>query len=175
MNAKSSPRTPQTQARDLGRRQFGGSAGRPISLVPGRRPTCPAGPERTQRAPAPRSPVRTPTTDSAGMTQTLPSPIFPVAAEDTMASTTVSAWSSSTSTSTRILGTKSTRIRPPVVLGVSPLTTEALGLGDRHALDADVLQDVLHVVEFERLDNRDHEFHASLPQTSRAPLPPGPP
>ncbi len=39
---------------------------------------------------APRSPVRTRTTVSTGTTQTLPSPILPVDAEETMASTTSS-------------------------------------------------------------------------------------
>ena len=63
---------------------------------------------RTHSASAPRSPVRTRTTVSTGVTHTLPSPILPVRAAFTTASTTRSTAASSTITSTRTLGTNST-------------------------------------------------------------------
>src|SRR4029079_16012420 len=40
-----------------------------------------------------------------------------------------------------------------IELGVSFLAAEALGLGHRDALQADLLQGLFHLVEFERLDN----------------------
>ena len=79
-----------------------------------------ARPVGDQRASRPLSPVRTRTTDSTGITHTFPSPILPVAAVLTMASTTSSAWVSSTSTSTRILGTKSTSYSAPRYTSVWP-------------------------------------------------------
>jgi hypothetical protein len=48
------------------------------------------------------------TTSSSGRIATLPSPILPVRADFTIASTTPSTWGSSTMTSIRLLGTKST-------------------------------------------------------------------
>ena len=52
--------------------------------------------------------MRTLITLSTGLTQTFPSPILPVRAASTTASTTLSARASSATTSTRTFGTKST-------------------------------------------------------------------
>src|SRR3546814_21142596 len=49
--------------------------------------------------------------------------------------------------------------RAAVEFRVALLPPEALGLGDRQALDPDFVQGVLHVVEFERLDARFDLFH----------------
>src|SRR5690606_20991405 len=68
----------------------------------------------------PRSPVRPLTTSSTGVTQTLPSPIFPVRAAATMASTTLAASISSTSTSSLIFGRNSTVYSAPRYTSVWP-------------------------------------------------------
>ena len=73
-----------------------------------------------QMASVPRSPVRTRTTVSTGLTQTLPSPILPVRAAWTMTSTTLSTAVSSTRTSTRTFGTKSTEYSAPRYTSVWP-------------------------------------------------------
>ena len=49
-----------------------------------------------------------------------------------------------------------------VELGVALLSPEALGLGDRNALKTNLLQRLLHFVEFERLDDRLDLFHRLL-------------
>ena len=49
--------------------------------------------------------------------------------------------------------------RAPIEFGVALLPAEALGLGDRDALDADLVKRILHVVELERLDDRFDLFH----------------
>ena len=64
-------------------------------------------------ASGPRSPVRTRTAVSTGTAQTLPSPILPVLAALTMTSMSCSASSSSTRTSMRIFGTRSTVYSAP--------------------------------------------------------------
>jgi hypothetical protein len=46
----------------------------------------------------------------------------------------------------------------PVGLGVTSLATESLDLIDRHALHADGLQCVLHLLDLVRLDHRSHEI-----------------
>src|SRR3546814_16644744 len=46
-----------------------------------------------------------------------------------------------------------------VELGVALLAAEALGLGQRDALDADLVQRFLHLVQLERLDDRFDLFH----------------
>ena len=48
-----------------------------------------------------------------------------------------------------------------IELGVALLAAEALGLGDGDALQADLLQRLLHFVELERLDDRFDLFHAA--------------
>ena len=65
------------------------------------------------RAAASRSPVRTRTTLSTGLVQTLPSPIRPVCAALTMMPATSSASASSTTISSRILGTSATSYSAP--------------------------------------------------------------
>ncbi len=50
-----------------------------------------------------------------------------------------------------------------VKFGVALLAAEALGFGDRDALNADFLQRFLHFVEFERLDDGFDFFHAITP------------
>jgi hypothetical protein len=57
--------------------------------------------------------VRTRTTSSTGVDQTLPSPIEPVEAACTTTSTTRTASASSTSTSMRVFGTKATVYSAP--------------------------------------------------------------
>jgi hypothetical protein len=57
--------------------------------------------------------VRTRTTSSTGVVQTLPSPIEPVLAAATIALTTRAASASSTSTSTRVFGTNDTVYSAP--------------------------------------------------------------
>ena len=52
----------------------------------------------------------------------------------------------------------------PVEFGVAFLAAEALGLGHGDALDADFLQRLFHLVEFERLDDRFDFFHAAPPR-----------
>ncbi|KAF0650070.1 hypothetical protein K701_09785 [Streptomyces fradiae ATCC 10745 = DSM 40063] len=64
-------------------------------------------------ASGPRSPVRTRTAVSTGTLHTLPSPILPVRAALAMTSMSCSASSSSTRTSMRILGTRSTVYSAP--------------------------------------------------------------
>src|SRR5690606_2770909 len=71
------------------------------------------GPAHGQIATAPRSPVRTRTTSSTGTTQTLPSPMRPVCAAWTIAPLTRVTSSSSTRTSRRIFGTRSTAYSAP--------------------------------------------------------------
>src|SRR5450759_1645398 len=61
----------------------------------------------------PCSPVRTRTTSSTGTVQILPSPIRPVCAALRMTDTTSGASTSSTTTSTRSFGTKSTVYSAP--------------------------------------------------------------
>ena len=60
-------------------------------------------------------------------------------------------------------------LRAPVHLGVAALAAEALHVGDGEALDAEVLQRVLHVVELERLDDADDQLHRRSVCPRRAP------
>ncbi len=53
-----------------------------------------------------------------------------------------------------------------IEFGMALLAAEALGLGHRDALQADLLQRLLHLVEFERLDDGLDLLHRVL--TSRA-------
>ena len=50
-----------------------------------------------------------------------------------------------------------------VHLRVSSLTAEALDVGDREALDAHLLDRILHVIELERLDDPDDQLHRAAP------------
>ena len=49
-----------------------------------------------------------------------------------------------------------------IELGVALLAAEALGLGHGDALQADLLQRFLHLVELERLDDRFDLFHSKF-------------
>ena len=91
--------------------------------------------------------------------QTLPSPILSVRAALMMASTAPSAPASSTSTSMRVLGVKVAVLGAAVGLTVAALAAEALDLGDGHALDADLGEGGLHVLQLEGLDNGGDELH----------------
>ena len=53
--------------------------------------------------------------------------------------------------------------RTSVHLGVTPLTPEPLSLGQGHPLDPEVLQDLLDVIELERLEDSYHELHPRAP------------
>ena len=120
-----------------------------------------------QSASLPRSPVRTRTTVSTGTTHTLPSPIFPVAAVRTMASTTSSACGVVHEHLDPELGDEVHLVlRSPVHLGVAPLAAEALRLGERHALDPHGLQGLLHVVELEGLEDRHDQLHCRVSLSS---------
>jgi hypothetical protein len=66
-----------------------------------------------QIADSSRSPVRTRTTVSTGLTQTLPSPMRPVCAAFAMIPTTSSASASSVTISIRILGTRAMSYSAP--------------------------------------------------------------
>src|SRR5579872_4201516 len=52
--------------------------------------------------------------------------------------------------------------RAPIEFGMAFLAAEALGLGDRDALDPHFLQRFLHLVEFERLNDGFDFLHALL-------------
>ncbi len=119
-----------------------------------------------QRASDPRSPVRTRTTVSTGLTHTLPSPILPVRAAWTMTSTTLSTAESSTKHLDPHLRHEVHRVlRPAVHLGVALLTAVALHLADGHSENPRLLEAGLDVFERERLDDRSNQLHV-LPYPS---------
>ena len=122
---------------------------------------CPAGcRRRPYTASAPSSPVRMRTSRSTSVTQTLPSPILPVAAAWTIVSTTVSTWASSTTRSMADLRHEVDLVLGASVgLGVAALAAEATDFRDGHAGDAGGLEGVFDVVELERLDDCGDEFH----------------
>ena len=129
----------------------------------------PADGVRPQSASTPRSPVRTRTTVSTGVDQTLPSPIRPVCALLTTTSMTSSASASSTRTSMPHLRHQVDGVlRAPVDLGVALLPAVAAGLGHGDAVHAERLQRALHVVELERLDDCGDELHRGLSECDRA-------
>ena len=101
----------------------------------------------------PFSPVRMRTACSTGLTKTLPSPILPVLAVLTMASTTLA-----TCESSKIDGIFTAAID----LGVPFLTSEAFDFSDGHAFDADFRQGFLNVFEFERFDDGFDFFHGIM-------------
>ena len=51
-------------------------------------------------------------------------------------------------------------LRTSVHLGVAALAAESLHLGDRQALHAELLHGRLHIVQLERLDDRNDELHS---------------
>src|SRR2546423_3088240 len=61
-------------------------------------------------------------------------------------------------------------LRAAVNLGVAALATESLHLGDRDAMDAELLKCGFHVVELERLDDGYDELHRSLLSPSEIPV-----
>jgi len=48
-----------------------------------------------------------------------------------------------------------------VYFGLALLATKALDLADRHPGDPDLGECVAHIIEFERFDNGDYEFHCA--------------
>ena len=86
------------------RQRRGRAEAEPGEAEPGEAEPGEAGPGR-YTASAPRSPVRTRTTSSIGLTQTFPSPMEPVRAAATIASSAPSTTSSFTTTSTLVFGT----------------------------------------------------------------------
>src|SRR5262249_50859806 len=65
-------------------------------------------------------------------------------------------------------------LRPPVNLAVTPLPPEGLDVRDGHAVDAEALERLLHIVDLERLDDGGDEIHRSPPSpptTAPASLP----
>ena len=121
---------------------------------------------------------------STGITHTFPSPIALFERADTTASSTASACASDTRISTRTLGTRSTVARHPG----TPRCVRADGRGhwlSGQSLNAEGLQRVLHVFEFERLDHCSYKFHelpsvdgggarCQFPNHQRMPNPPCP-
>jgi len=62
------------------------------------------------------------------------------------------------------LGRKSDDVLGPAIeLGMALLAPETLGLGHRDALNADLVQSFLHLVELEGLDDRFDFLHRTLP------------
>jgi hypothetical protein len=92
--------------------------------------------EHAQTAVSFSSPVRMRTTRSTAVMKILPSPILPVRAADTMASTQRSTSSLFTTTSTFTLGRNRPRIRAAVKLGVALLAAKTLDFGDGQPGDA---------------------------------------
>ena len=91
----------------------------------------------------------------------MPSPILPVFADLTIASTALPAMSSATAISILTFGQKIHRVLAAAVdLGVALLAAESLDLGYGHALDAGFGQGLLHLFQFERFDDGDDQFHA---------------
>ena len=108
------------------------------------------------RASGPDSPVRMRQTLSTGTTHTLPSPIFPVRSGGRAAAARPGRVTVVDEHVDPHLGHEVDRVlRAPVHLGVAPLASEALHLGDREPLHAELLEGVLHVVDLERLDDPD--------------------
>ena len=122
----------------------------------GRRPaqrllrTGPRGEACGSERPSPRSPVRTRTTSSTGVTQTLPSPIWPVA-RPRPGRRRRGRPRLVTSTSIRIFGTKSTCTPRHGRPRCGPLAAEALDLADGQTGHPDQLQRGLDVVELNGL------------------------
>ena len=115
-----------------------------------------------------RSPVRTRSTLSTGATQILPSPIVPVFAHFAMASTTVSASSSPTTTSKRILGSNAGWRSPAhPAAAARPVTSwpycqaKPADLSRGHPASAAVNHGLDYIVEPFRLDDRGYQFHAA--------------
>ena len=117
-----------------------------------------------QMASTPRSPVRTRATSSTGTTQTLPSPIRPVCAALRMTSTTeVGVHVVDEDLDADLRHEVDGVLRTAVDLGVTALAAVAVRLADRHALDAEGLEGLPHLVELVRLDDGGDELHAWAP------------
>ena len=96
---------------------------------------------RVQMRLSPRSPVRMRTTSSTGMTKILPSPMRPVLAAFSIASTTLRDLVVRHDDLELHLGHEVDHVRGAAVdLGLALLPAEALHLGDGHALDADLAE-----------------------------------
>jgi hypothetical protein len=96
-------------------------------------------------------------------TKILPSPIRPVLAASVIAATALSASSSATTSSILILGRKSTDVLGAAIeLGVPFWRPKPFTSVHGHALDADALECLLHLVELERLDDRFDLLHGPI-------------
>ena len=122
-----------------------------------------------QTASTPSSPVRMRTTRSTSLTQILPSPILPVAADRAIVSTIgVDAGVVEHDLDHHLGDEVDLVLGAAVGLGVATLAAEAAYLADRHAGDAGRLEGVLHLVELERLDDCGDELHDGAPVVTRA-------
>lgn len=105
---------------------------------------------QVQTALSPFSSVRIRMASVTSETKILPSPILPVLAALMMAAVASFTLVSDTTSSILILGRKSTvYFATAVNFSMAFLATEALDLGDGHSLDADVMESVFDLLEFE--------------------------
>ena len=128
----------------------------------GGRPSSGKKPRSGQSAASPRSSVRMRTASSRGRTNTLPSPILPVLAALTIALDDLADEIVGDDDLDLHLGQEVHGVFAAAVdLGVALLAAEAFDLGDRHALNAELRQGLLHLLQFEGLDDGNNEFHES--------------
>ena len=101
-------------------------------------------------------------TSSTGEIKILPSPIRPVRAEFTIASTARSTTLSSQTTSSFTFGEKIDDILGAAIkFGMALLPAEALGFDDGNTLQPNFVQRFFHFIEFERLDDSFNFFHVA--------------
>ncbi len=111
-------------------------------------------------AASPRSPVRIRIASSMLETKILPSPMRPVCAELRIASTAFSTISSSMMSSSFTFGQKVDDVLGAAIeLGMALLPAEAFGFEHRDALQADLVEGVLHLIQLEGLDDRFDLLH----------------
>ncbi len=97
------------------------------------------------------------------LTKTLPSPILPVLAALTIASTAAATMLSAKTISILIFGRKSTVYSLPAInLRVPFLTAKALDLRNSHALNAQAGEGLFDVFQLERLNDGLDLFHVVL-------------
>ena len=119
------------------------------------------GTDRNQIASKPDSPVRIRMASSMLETKIFPSPMRPVWAARRIASTAFSTMSSPSTISIFTLGRKIHDVFGSAIkLGMAFLPSKPLGFGDGDALQADLLQCLLHFVELEWLDDRFDLLHS---------------
>ena len=116
-----------------------------------------------QMASTPVSPVRMRTTSSMLETKILPSPMRPVWAALRIASMAAFDRIVAEHDLDLHLGQEVDDVFGAAIeFGMALLAAEALGLGDGDALQADLLEGLLHLVELERLDDRFDLFHVNF-------------